>query len=171
MHINKLPILPLKADRSIHPDDAQAIRALVNRSGVFTAAEVEIAGELAEAVLNGTDTSYHFLFFRDETGIPIAYTCYGEIPLTDKRYDLYWIVVDPACQGKGLAQQLLQETEKHIRAAGGTRLYAETSGTEAYAPAQAFYLKHGFTEAALLPDFYRNGDDKIIFCKSLNIPT
>lgn len=162
----KHPSLP-STDDYLNPNDVEAIREIVRHSGVFTDIEIATAGELAEAVLSGTDTSYRFLFVRAPNNSPIAYTCYGEIPLTDKRYDLYWIVVDPAHQSKGLARQLMQETETKIRQKGGMYLYAETSGTPAYAPARAFYLKHGFAEAARFPNFYRDGDDKVVFCKSL----
>lgn len=158
---------PLDTDAIVKSSDPEAIRQLVRRSGVFSSTEIDIAAELADAVLDGTDTSYQFIFYRDIAGNPIAYSCYGEIPLTDKRFDLYWIVVDPACQGQGLAARLIEETSARIAALGGSLLYAETSGTEAYSPARKFYAKHGFAEAARFPHFYRENDDKIVFVKKI----
>lgn len=162
------PVAPPDIDDRLHLQDAGHIRALVARAGVFSPQEIAIAGELVEAALSGRDPGYCFLFCRDTaSGVPLAYTCYGEIPLTDRRYDLYWIAVDPAWRGHGMAQRLLAETERRILAVtgGAAWLYAETSGTQPYAPARAFYLRHGFEEAARLTDFYRDGDDKIIFRK------
>jgi len=159
--------MSLETDTQVRPTDPKAIRELVKRSNVFNDVEIEIAGDLADAVLDGSDTSYQFIFYRDASGNPIAYSCYGEIPLTDKRYDLYWIVVDPAYQGQGLAAKLIEETSARIVALGGSLLYAETSGTEAYSPARKFYAKHGFAEAARFPHFYRENDDKIVFVKKI----
>jgi ribosomal protein S18 acetylase RimI-like enzyme len=156
----------LKLDTVVNADDPNFIRKLVKHSAVFNEIEVNIAGELAEAVLDGSDTSYKFIFLRDQSGVPVAYSCYGEIPLTDKRYDLYWIVVSPDYQNLGLAKKLIEETNKDVMALGGKQIYAETSGTELYAPARSFYLKNEFTQVARYPDFYRDGDDKVVFVKN-----
>ena len=156
----------LKLDTVVNANDPTSIRKLVEYSAVFNEIEVNIAGELAEAVLDGSDTSYKFIFLRDPSGTPVAYSCYGEIPLTDKRYDLYWIVVSPDYQNLGLAKHLMDETNKDVVALGGKQIYAETSGTQLYAPARSFYLKNDFTLVALYPNFYRDGDDKVVFVKN-----
>jgi len=153
----------LTLDTTVNQKDPAAIRELVKKSAVFNDIEVNIAGELAEAVLDGSDTSYQFIFLRDANGAPVGYTCYGEIPLTDKRYDLYWIVVSPDYQNAGLARKLMIETNKHVVNLGGKHIYAETSGTDLYAPARSFYLKNNFTQVARYPNFYRDGDDKVVF--------
>ena len=157
----------LKLDFIVRPNDPKFIREMVKESSVFNSSEVEIAGELAEAVLSGSDTSYHFVFLRDKEDRPWAYACYGEIPMTDKRYDLYWIVVSPKYQKSGLASIVLENTLKDVSKRNGVIIYAETSGTTAYAPARAFYLKKGFQQVACYPHFYREGDDKIVFSKHL----
>lgn len=167
MQIAEHPFLLPEIDFLLRPEDVQGIRSLVGRSGVFNEAEIAIAGELAEDALSGADSSYRFCFYRDERGAPIAYTCYGEIPLTDKRFDLYWIAVDPSYRKQGLAARLLAQTEAAIRQLGGVHLYAETSGTAPYAPARNFYLNQKFIEIARLPDFYRKDDTKVVFCKYL----
>lgn len=155
----------LTIENRLRSEDAKEISELARRSSVFSETEIEVAGELADDVLSGKDTSYLFCLLRDNQGRLLGYTCYGEIPLTERRFDLYWIVVDPEAQRSGLAAMLLAATEDNVRRLGGVRLYAETSGTSAYAPARAFYLKNGFSEAGRFVDFYRDGDDKVVFCK------
>jgi len=154
-------------DETLRTTDADAIETLVTRTGVFRADEIAIARELAEAKCSGSDPSYQFLLLRDAQDTLVGYTCYGEIPLTDKRFDLYWIAVDPAHQGRGLAGHLLRESEARIRAQGGAIAYAETSGTPAYETARRFYLASGYHEAGRFADFYRDGDDKVVFAKKL----
>ncbi len=147
--------------------DVATIRAMVTRAGIFSEEEVTVAEELAQdRFTRGTQSDYYFLL-ADVNGNLAGYTCYGRIPMTDARYDLYWIVVDTSAQRCGLATQLLERTEAATRAQGGKILYAETSSRDCYAPAIAFYDKHGFSELARIKDFYKEGDDKVMLGKTL----
>lgn len=147
--------------------DITAIHELVAKTGVFSPEEIDVAAELAEArVTHGDASGYHFILaYEDE--MLAGYTCFGRIPLTDERYDLYWIVVDPARHNRGVATALLTRTEDAIRQLGGHHLYAETSSRDAYAAAQTFYLANSFGKLAHLPDFYKDGDGKIIYGKKI----
>src|SRR5262245_29936796 len=99
--------------------DIVSVRQLTASTGVFSAEEIQVAGELVESRLQqGESSGYHFLFAIHH-GQLIAYTCYGMIPLTDKRYDLYWMVVDKDFQKLGLGREILMRTEQWIQAAGG----------------------------------------------------
>jgi GNAT superfamily N-acetyltransferase len=145
--------------------DREAIREIVESTGMFHAHEVEIAIELvAERLARGPASGYEFLF-AEEDGRVVGYGCFGPIPLTRGSFDLYWIVVDRARQGRGLGRRLLGEVERLVREAGGRALYAETSGREAYEPTRRFYECHGYSAEAVLRDFYAPGDDKVVFVK------
>lgn len=150
------------------PGDVDAIRRLVASTGFFTAEEVEIAAELVtERAEKGAASGYAFVV-AERAGRLVGYACYGNIPGTDRRYDLYWIAVAPDMQGKGLGREILRRTEQDVRAAGGARLYVDTSTSEHYAPTRAFYKRTGYRVAAELPDFFRDGDGKTIFVKALS---
>ncbi len=152
---------------AVTPADVALIRALVERTAFFTDEEVAIAAELAELrLMNGEASGYHFIL-ANIGGALAAYTCYGPIGGAERAFDLYWIVVDPHRQAQGLGTLLLAETETALRTLGATRYYADTSSTGRYAPTRAFYLKNGFREVANIPDFYREGDGKIIYEKRL----
>lgn len=147
--------------------DAAWVRGVVQRAGVFSAVEVDVAVELVEERLaKGPGSGYHFVF-AERNGQALGYTCYGPIPATALRYDLYWIVVEPWCRSAGIGRLLLAETERLVRAHGGRRVYAETSGRDEYGPARAFYERCGFRREAVLEDFYADGDNKIIYVKAL----
>lgn len=149
------------------PADVDAVRRLVAATGFFSAGEITLAGELvAERLARGAASGYAFLF-ADQTGTLAGYTCFGPIPCTTASYDLYWIAVDPTRQRAGLGRQLLARSEALIRAAGGTRVYIETSARPQYAPTHAFYRRCGYHQAAFLADFYAPGDGKLIYCKVL----
>ncbi len=152
---------------TVMPEDVKAIRRMVAEAGVFSPEEIDVAEELAQdSATLGMGSHYHFILADSATGLA-GYTCYGRIPLTDERYDLYWIVTDMKEQRKGVAAELMQRTEAAVRALGGKAIYAETSSREIYAPAQRFYEKTGFTLAARVKDFYKSGDDKLLYSKFL----
>src|SRR5205823_4553210 len=54
-------------------------------------------------------------------------------PLTDGTYDLYWIAVDPATQGKGYGRRLNTFAESEVVRRGGRLLLIETASQEVYA--------------------------------------
>ena len=148
--------------------DTARVRALAAATAVFREAELDIAAELAlEALARGEVASgYHFVMADAGDGLA-GYACYGPIAGTVGSFDLYWIVVDPARQGRGLGRRLMEAVEAAVRSAGGRRLYIDTSTSAAYAPTRAFYRHCGYAIAAELPDFYSPGDGKVIFVRAL----
>lgn len=152
----------------VQASDVAAVRELVSDTGVFNAEEILVAGELVEEKLRqGNSCSYNFLFAENADGI-IGYSCFGLIPFTDRRYDLYWIAVRPDLQKQGLGRTILQSTENVILQQDGLRIYTETSGRIDYLPTRNFYQRQGYEQVAELLDFYRSGDNKVIFYKNLS---
>jgi ribosomal protein S18 acetylase RimI-like enzyme len=47
-------------------------------------------------------------------------------------------------------------------------LLVETSGLESFEYVRAFYRRSGYNEEARIREFYKTGDDKIIFRKALS---
>ena len=152
----------------LKPGDPARIRNLAAATGFFSREEAEVAAELAEERLTrGAASGYHFLL-AEEAGELLGFACFGPIPCTRGAYDLYWIVVRPDRQGGGLGRRLLTAAEARIAAAGGRRVYIDTSSRAQYAPTRAFYRACGFHQEALLADFYDRNDGKVIFCKVLD---
>ena len=152
----------------LKPGDPARIRNLAAATGFFSREEAEVAAELAEERLTrGAASGYHFLL-AEEAGELLGFACFGPIPCTRGAYDLYWIVVRPDRQGGGLGRLLLTAAEARIAAAGGRRVYIDTSSRPQYAPTRAFYRACGFHQEALLADFYDRNDGKVIFCKVLD---
>jgi D-alanine-D-alanine ligase-like ATP-grasp enzyme/ribosomal protein S18 acetylase RimI-like enzyme len=147
--------------------DIAAVKAMVEATGKFTPVEVDVAGELVEErIAQGPASGYEFVV-AEADGRLLGYACSGPATLTESGYDLYWIVVAPDMQGRGLGRLLLQRTERAMRDKGGRLLWADTSGQPLYAPTRAFYEGTGFRKAAELPDFYKDGDAKFIYVKDV----
>ena len=158
---------PITYRQNIEPADLGAILNIVQGSGFFSVAEVELACELAKDRLeHGEQSSYQFLFAENDEQV-VGYTCYGLVPATAGSYDLYWIAVSETKRGCGLGKILLQKTEELIVNAGGMQLYAETSSRSQYTSTQRFYENGGYILEAVLKDFYAQGDSKMIYSKVL----
>lgn len=155
--------IPMSWRTVVQPADVAAIYTLVQATGVFTAEECLLAQELVQTRLQqGPASGYEFVLLEQGSRL-LAYTCFGPVPATEGCYDLYWLAVAPAFQGRGLAQQVLKQTLAIIQAQGGRRVYAETSATPRYAPARRCYQQAGFVLRAVLPDFYRLDDGKLFY--------
>ncbi len=153
--------------RIVRPEDRRRVRHMVMATGFFNAAEVAVAEELvAERLAKGAASGYSFVF-AEVDGRTLGYACFGPVPMTAASYDLYWIVVTPDAQRKGVGRVLLAETERIIRQAGGERIYVDTSARPQYDSTRAFYVGMGFRQEALFEDFYAPGDGKAIYVKSL----
>lgn len=99
--------------------------------------------------------------------IPVGYACFGQTPMTEATYDLYWLVIGAAARGRGLGQALMAATEEHLRGRGARTIRVETSSLEGQGGACRFYAKSGYRRVGEIPDFYRAGDDLVIFAKVL----
>ncbi|MBN1534244.1 MAG: GNAT family N-acetyltransferase [Spirochaetes bacterium] len=153
--------------RAVREADVVGVRELLEGTGFFYDAEVEIAEELIrETIQRGEASGYRFIFADGPEGLR-GYSCYGPVPLTRSSWDLYWIAVRSDLRGKGIGRMLLRLSEETIRRSGGTRVYVDTSSREQYRPTRDFYAAMGYTVAADMEDFYAPGDGKIVFMKRL----
>jgi ribosomal protein S18 acetylase RimI-like enzyme len=152
--------------RPLALSDRAAVEAMTRAAGVFRDDEIPVAVEVFQATAAGTDTYEGLAAERD--GRLAGWISWGPTPCTLGTWDLYWIVIDPACQGEGVGTLLLQAMERTL--AGRARLIVvETAGRADYALTRAFYEKHGYTAAARIPDFYAPGDDQVTYTKALSI--
>jgi hypothetical protein len=70
----------------------------------------------------------------------------------------------PRPGGRGITPR---EGAKKTPPLGGKVVYIETSSRNDYRPTLAFYRGQHYVEVAHIPDFYRDGDGKIILMKRL----
>ncbi len=155
------------AIRGITPADREPIRAIIVGTGVFTDEEVTVADELVVDAIARPDESGYFAIVAEEDGRVRGYACWGPTPLTDGTHDLYWIAVDPREHGRGHGRALLTAVEARLRAEGARLLLIEAAGRPDNAPTLSFYTRCGYELLARIRDFYRPGDDKIVFGKYL----
>ena len=152
------------------PGDRDALAALLERIAQFAADEVTVALELVDASLHDPDGSGYTCIVAEQAGALAGYICFGPTPMTAATWDLYWIAVDPAQQGRGIGRQLYAAFVARMQAHGGRQIRIETSSKEDYAATGGFYERLGFDVAGRLRDFYAEGDDLLVFYRSLGPP-
>ena len=160
---------PPAAESQIRPlqlRDRAALHQLVTRDGLFTREEVSVALELVDGALAEPGGEYRALV-AELDGALAGYVCYGATPMTDGTWDLYWIVTHPDARGQGVARALVARMEEELRALGARLVRVETSRLDGYGAARAFYERMRYPICAVLPDFYRPGDDLIVMLKRL----
>src|SRR5438477_2483502 len=163
-------MIALPLIRPIRAEDVPRIGRIVEAAGTFNPVEIETAIELAEDALRLGDSSEYLVnVLEDGRGEVRGFECHGPTALTDRTFDLYWIAVDPGSQGRGFGQQLLRFVEEDVRQRRGRLVVIETSAQESYRPTIRFYQRAGYDLACRIKDFYRDGDDKLVFTKDVRV--
>lgn len=154
--------------RPIVPKDREAIRDLIDGTKAFKPHEVDVAMELVDiALARPAQDDYHPFVLAEEDGTVAAYACFGKNPMTKSTFDLYWLATRSDRMGKGYGRKIVAFVEEEVKKRGGRLLVIETSSKESYGTTREFYLRIGCTLAAQLPDYYDEGDDKLIYLKRI----
>jgi len=176
------------------PEDRQIVLSFLAETGFFRPDEIDIARELIDsAIAEGPKGHYQSFVacvnqeqdsglkkvdsanpqsaIRNPKSLPVGWVCWGPTPCTLGTFDIYWIGVAPAWQGRGIGRALTNFAEQAIAERGGRLFVVETSSRGTYTPTRRFYETLGYHEAGRIPDFYGPGDDKVIFLKAAPDPT
>jgi ribosomal protein S18 acetylase RimI-like enzyme len=154
--------------RPMKSSDKAAVMGLIEATNFFHAHEVIVAEELVDVYLNVPDQKdYQVIVIEDAEGNVAGYLTFGPTPMAVGVYDLYWMAVDPKAQGLGYGRKLVEWLEDHVRAERGRLIIIETSSSPKYEPTRRFYLGLKYTEVARIPDYYQNGDDRVIYTKRM----
>jgi aminoglycoside 6'-N-acetyltransferase I len=153
--------------RKLQAKDRPSVVSIINNTGNFSDEEKKIAIELIdEAIANPNHEYYNVFVYVDDKKIA-GYHCVGKRALTDGVFDLYWIVVDPKIQNKGIGKQLLEHVENFVMDNKGRWVLAETSSKDSYTATRNFYLRNKYSIVSQIKDFYTINDDLIVFGKHI----
>jgi len=152
--------------RPMRAGDKDAVLGLIRATGFFTEAEVGVAEELMDVYLGQPDQKdYGVVVVENDRGGPAGYMTWGPTPLAEDAYDLYWMAVAPSEQGRGRGKELVRWLEAEVGRRNGRVIIIETSSQPKYHGTRQFYIDLGYKEVARVPDFYRAGDDRVIYAK------
>ena len=153
--------------RNLQADDRSRLEGILRSDETFREDEVSVALELVDDALGDPKSDYWFRI-AEVDGEAAGYLCYGPTPMTDCTYDLYWIVTHAGHRGKSVARSLVEYMERDLLERGPkAQIRVETSQSEGYGAARKFYDRLQYPEVARFKDFYKAGDDLIVFFKNL----
>ncbi len=151
--------------------DRSGVFRILESAGNFTPEEVGTALELIDEWLELGEHSGYLTYVMEDVGEEESkvwgYVCFGPTPLTESTFDLYWIAVDKTKHRSGVGKKLLKFAEEEVLRRNGKLLLVETSSMEAYGGTIAFYEKTGYELVGRILEYYKAGDDKLIFAKKL----
>jgi ribosomal protein S18 acetylase RimI-like enzyme len=153
--------------RPATPADTDALVVLANGTGVFQPYEIVALREVLDDYHAANESEGHVARVLLDAGSIVGFAYYAPVAMTDQTWELWWIAVDASRQGRGLGTILIDAVESDLRDRRGRLLLIDTSSLPNYEPTRRFYLKSGYAQTAQIPDFYRDGDDKVLFRKKL----
>ena len=150
--------------RPITPADLPGLKTIINATELFP-------GEMLEAMtaphLQGEGEE---IWLTAEADGPLGLAYAAPERMTEGCWNLLLIAVHPARQGQGIGTRLTQEVERRLSGSAARLLLVETSGLPEFEGTRGFYRRRGYEEEARIREFYRAGEDKIIFRKRLATP-
>lgn len=154
--------------RETLPDDKDALLAIIQESGKFDDAGIDhVTRTLEEHINEGSDA----LWFTADDGEPIGVAYCAPEPVASGTWNLLMLWIKNGREGQGYGSALVSQVEKALVDRGGRLLIVETSGLPEFESARFFYNKVGFIQEAKIGNFFAEGDDKIIYTKSIQLMT
>lgn len=144
--------------------DKPRLMALLKATPEFEPAEIPVAEEVIDVYLDCPGRDYRITMAEAASKIA-GYVCFGQTPLTQSTWDIYWMAVSRDKRGMGIGAALLKHAEDEIQKAGGRLVLIETSSKPNYLNTRRFYLKKGYKRVSRIRDFYAPGDHRLTFEK------
>ncbi len=149
--------------RKVIKNDVEGLKEVLDTIELFPS---EMLDDLMSDFFNNPETEeIWFTAIQHEKPCAIGY-CAPE-KLTDRTHNLYAIGVQNDLQGKGIGKKMMTFIEDYLRNEGNRILIVDTSSTPEFNLTREFYLKIGYTKEATIRDFWKEGDDKVVFWKKL----
>jgi ribosomal protein S18 acetylase RimI-like enzyme len=145
------------------------VNSLLKDITEFSQIDVKVALELCEAYLDDPHGSGYFTYVGMIGHTLAGYCTAGPTPLTEGVWDLYWLAVNRVVRGQGIGRSLLRTAELRAKQEKARMLLIETSSTKEYGPARKLYRSDGYKLIARVRDFYKLGDDKVLYRKDFGL--
>lgn len=149
--------------RPVVKTDLEALKNVLDSCKLFPS---EYLGEMIADYFENPETQdIWFTCTINDVPIAIGY-CVPE-KLTKGTYNLLAIGVSRDAQRKGIATDLMHYIEEVLKRQEARVLIVETSSDDAQTGARKLYERLGYTQMAVIKDFWDEDEDKIVFWKKL----
>ena len=145
-------------------DDINGLKEVLDSSELFPS---EFLDDMIFEYLNNPESEEIWFTSLQENKIVGLGYCTPE-KLTEGTYNLLAIAVRKEIQGKGVGRKMMDYIEQLLKERTKRVLIAETSSDSQYTLTREFYEKLNYRKEATIQDFWKEGEDKIIYWKKLN---
>ncbi len=149
------------------PTDQTSMITAIAASGLFLPGELDGIEEMLTSYFAGDPVADQYWITAADGKKSVGAAYYAPERMTDGTWNTYLIAVHADYQGQGHGTALMRYIERALASRGERVLLVETSGVPGFERTRAFYRKIGYDEEARIRDFYKAGDDKVIFRKAL----
>lgn len=149
--------------REAMPSDIPAMKSIIDSTELFPS---EMLAAMMAPFLNGNEAGEVWLVL-EHAGSQIGLAYCAPERMTEGTKNLLLIAIHKHSQGRGYGTAILARLEDVLRGQSSRVLLVETSGLPAYEATRRFYRNSGFAEEARIRDFYKAGEDKVVFWKLL----
>ncbi len=150
--------------RNVIKEDVQGLKEVLDSSELFPSQYLD--DMISDYLNNAESEEIWFTGVSDGNIIGLGY-CRPE-KFTDGTYNLLAIAVRKEFQGKGIGRDMMGFIEQQLREKSKRILIVETSSDPQYKLTKEFYEKRDYRQEATIQDFWKEGEDKVIFWKKLN---
>jgi ribosomal protein S18 acetylase RimI-like enzyme len=145
--------------------ETQTLLEIAEETGVFKLIEIKALEEVLTEYHAANLALGHRCVTYEKDGKVLGFAYYAPTAMTDRGWHLYWIAVSKKTQARGIGADLMRHVEEDIKHVHGRQLLIETSSLPHYELTRKFYLKLGYENACIQPDYYADGDDMVVFRK------
>ena len=143
--------------------DLPAIARILDETELFPR---EMLDELISPFLEGANQDERWYVCENDNREVAGFGYCRREPLTEGTWNLLAIGVRSAQQGLGIGATLMKHVEESL--ADERLLIVETSGLDSFSKTRSFYTRCGYELVATIPEYWSEGDDKVIFSKKLS---
>ncbi len=147
--------------------DRQPVLLILTATRFFRPDELKVAKEVFDDSLKKKFRNAYLSFAAHYAKKTVGWICFGPTPCTVGTFDIYWVVVAPSFQHRGIGSRLVRFAEEKIKKYKGRMIAIDTSASTRYKTTRSFYERNHYQQTAVIKNFYAPGDHKIIYVKSI----
>lgn len=148
--------------RPLRRANLAGVGTLIDSTGLFSS---QMLTEMTAGYLTGGVAGGRWWVLDAGEVLAVAY-CAPE-RMADNAWDMLLLAVHADHHGRGLGRFAVAAVEHELLHAGDRLLLAQTSGLPEFAHTRAFHRACGYREEARIRDYYRAGEDRIVYTKPL----
>lgn len=148
--------------RTIRNGDYDSILRIATESGLFESDQVDVLRQMLEEP--GAEDQW---LVSEQDGQLLGVAYFAPEKMTRGTWNLYFIAVLPRSQRQGVGAALVEHISGWLSERGERLLLVETAGLDDFEYVRRFYQSHQFQPTAVIPGFYDDGVDKVVFIRRL----